>query len=133
MKNSIIQAVRFFIIGIISMSLHFCVFSILIHLDMPPLSANVISFIVAFQMSFWGHFLWSFYQNGVSRSTAVLRFFLVAIGSFVVNELMMASLLRWTTFDPQKSLIIVLFTVAGGTFLLSKFWAFSTKDAECIV
>ena len=125
MKQLRKQAGRFFIVGILAMATHFAVFSTLTHLGIAPLIANALAFTVAFQVSFWGHFLWSFQMVNTPRFVALRRFLLVAIGSFLVNEVMLAALLKWTPLPDKLALLIVLFTVAGGTFLLSKFWAFS--------
>jgi len=104
---------------------HFVIFYILDHLKINPYIANLLAFIVAFQVSFWGHFAWSFQESDIPRNTAMLRFFIVAIVSFLINELMLAGLLEFTQLSHSIDLLIVLFTVAGGTFLFSKFWAFS--------
>ncbi len=125
MKVLLYQASRFFVVGLLAMATHFAIFSLLIRHNMAPLVANVLAFLGAFQVSFWGHFYWSFRGMQASRRSAMVKFFAVATGSFLINEAMLATLLRWTALSSQIALLITLFTVALMTFLLSRFWAFA--------
>jgi len=129
MKLLLRQAARFLVVGLLAMGTHFLCFSVISEcFELNPLFVNVIAFLVAFQVSFWGHFKWSFSESKNARGPAMMRFFVVSVGSFLVNEMMFAGLLKWTDLPEKLSLLIVLFTVAGGTFLWSKFWAFSHKN-----
>lgn len=90
-----------------------------------PLWANVLGFAVAFQVSFLGHWRWSFRQQNARWQQALPRFAVVASTSFGCNELMLAGLLRWTAWPVPVSLALVLVAVASLTFVLSRFWAFA--------
>jgi len=125
MKQLIQQATRFLIVGLAAMATHFLTFILLSPTGLHPLIENIIAFLVAFQVSFWGHFKWSFKESNRSKRSAKIRFFILAIGGFILNEAMFALLLNSTHLPERLALLIVLFTVAGGTFLFSKFWAFS--------
>jgi len=127
MKLLIQQAARFLVVGLLAMGTHFLVFLVISHFGVAALIGNVIAFVVAFQVSFWGHFKWSFRESGNAKVPAMIRFFTVSVSGFIVNELMFAALLEWTPLPEKWALLIVLFSVAGGTFLWSKFWAFSHK------
>ena len=130
MKLLIQQATRFLVVGLLAMGTHFFIFVISRHFGVTALVANVIAFLVAFQVSFMGHFKWSFRDSGNAKGVAMTRFFTVSVGSFIVNELMFGALLKWTSLPEKLALLMVLLTVAGGTFLWSKFWAFSHKRNE---
>lgn len=129
MKRLILQATRFFLVGLSATATHFFVFFILMRFEINPLIANVFAFLIAFQVSFFGHFSWSFKDSDSPRRLAKQRFFIISIGSFLVNEAMLAGLLQWSTLGNEAALLIVLFSVAGATFLFSKFWAFSHKPS----
>jgi putative flippase GtrA len=129
MKSLIFQAARFFIVGLAAMATHFLTFVLLQPSGIHPLVVNIIAFLVAFQVSFYGHFKWSFKESNRSKRSAMIRFFILALGGFLINESLFALLLTFTPLPEKLALLIVLFTVAGGTFLFSKFWAFSHHSA----
>ncbi len=79
---------------------------------------------VAFIVSYNGHAALTFSQAQARGWATVARFFAVACGSFVANELLYAAALRWLPWNYLASLALVLVLVAAGTFVLSKFWAF---------
>ena len=112
------------VVGLCAMAVHFLLTVVFVSLDVPPLVANGLTFLGAFQISFWGHSSWSFVDICGPRGKSMLRFFAVAIGSFALNEVLFAALLHWTDLPYQLALAMVLGFVAGITFLLSKFWAF---------
>lgn len=119
---------RFGLVGIVAAAVHYCVALLLMAFVVSPLLANVVGYLVAFQVSFLGHFQWSFAESNVPRKTAMRRFFSVSLFSFLVNEALFAMLLKWSLFSPQVALLLVLFTVAAFTFLLSKCWAFKSSQ-----
>ncbi len=118
------QLLRFGIVGTGAMFLHWLVVIILVHLSMAPLVANVIGFICAFQLSYWGHRQWTFNAGALSHRQTLLRFVTVSCSSFMINETMYFVLLRYTALDYRLALVIVLLTVAALTYLLSRQWAF---------
>ena len=101
---------------------------VLVPLGSPPLVANVFAFLLAFQVSYLGHhrFTFSAAEAPVARSRR--RFFLVALGSFLVNEAMYALLLRYTELDYRMALVLVLVTVAALTFVSARQWAFAGEE-----
>lgn len=48
----------------------------------------------------------------------------VSLLSFAANQLLYLSLLRFTALDYRASLVIVLITVAAGTFAATRGWVF---------
>ncbi|MCP5538282.1 MAG: GtrA family protein [Akkermansiaceae bacterium] len=122
------QASRFGIVGIIAMIAHFALVVVFVNLSIPPLIANVIAFLGAFQISYWGHVSWSFAEASSPRGSSLRRFFMVATSSFLLNEILFAILLEFTSLTYQTALILVLTFVAGLTFFLSRHWAFAHQD-----
>ncbi|MBV8045735.1 MAG: GtrA family protein [Paludibacterium sp.] len=123
------QLLWFGVVGISALVVHYLmVTAVLTPLGLAPLVANIAAFLVAFQVSYWGHRHLTFGQSGVSHRHALPRFFGVACLSFAVNEGLYALLLRFTALDYRVSLLIVLFAVAALTFVLSKLWAFRARS-----
>jgi putative flippase GtrA len=90
-----------------------------------PLFANVLGWLVAFMVSFSGHFWLTFQGHGVSIGRAALRFAMVSALGFGVNEAAYAVLLRWSNGRHYAlGLAAVLVVVAGMTYVLSRHWAF---------
>jgi putative flippase GtrA len=125
MTSLLKQAFRFGIVGVIAMIAHFTLVVVFVNLSVAPLLANVIAFLGAFQISYWGHVSWSFAEAEAPRRNSLKRFFMVATSSFLLNEILFAALLEFTHLTYQTSLIIVLTFVAGLTFFLSRHWAFA--------
>jgi len=96
---------------------------------MNPLVANVIGFLCASGVSYFGHKNYTFEARDHAHSTALLRFFGVAIMGFAINESLYAVLLQNTALHYMVSLTIAKIVAAVGTYLLLNYWAFYRKDA----
>ncbi|WP_046157567.1 GtrA family protein [Chromobacterium vaccinii] len=121
------QLFWFGVVGVSAMLLHFALVTlVLVPQGVPPLVANVLGFLGAFQLSYWGHRRFTFEAGHVPHRQALPRFFGVSCLSFCVNEAMYFALLRYAPLDYRVSLAIVLFAVAALTFLLGKLWAFAS-------
>ena len=116
-------------VGLSAMAVHLAsVALVLVPLGLSPLMANVIAFLIAFQVSHAGHRRFTFSHHDAPASQSRWRFFAVACFSFAVNELMYAALLRFTTLDYRVALFIVLVLVAALTYVSSRAWAFAPAD-----
>ena len=124
------QLFWFGVVGVTAMLVHLGTVSLLfVPWGLHPLAANVLGFLIAFQVSHTGHRAFTFNDSTASASHTRLRFFAVAVGSFLVNEAMYASLLHFTSLDYRIALAIVLVVVAALTFFLARNWAFAAQDA----
>ena len=124
------QLLQFVLVGGSAAATHLAVVALLVsQLNMPPLSANVLAFLVAFVVSYNGHALLTFSAAQAKGWPAVARFFAVACLAFVANELLYYIALNWLHWHYFWSLALVLVLVAAGTFVLSKFWAFKSRSA----
>lgn len=90
-----------------------------------PLLANVFAFLIAFQVSYYGHKLWTF-SSEAKHSHAMSKFLVVATLSFILNEGLYSYFLHEFNLNYLVTLIIVLLIVPPVTFILSKFWAFAS-------
>lgn len=128
--RSLPQLLQFVLVGGSAAATHLAVVSLLVLLfGMPPLSANVLAFLVAFVVSYNGHALLTFSASQARGWPVVARFSAVACLSFVANELLYYIALNWLHWHYFWSLAAVLVLVAIGTFVMSKFWAFKARKA----
>lgn len=123
-----LQLIKFGIVGVAAMAVHFIVVIVLVSFKCHPLVANLGGFLVAFQVSYAGHSLWTFELTGKNNKKQKLRFFTVAVLGFLINELSYLFLLRFLNLDYRLALILVLILVSALTFILSRFWAFRESE-----
>jgi len=115
----------YIIVGCCAAAVHFCIVLLLVqYFHWSPLLANLLAFVIAFQVSYLGHRFWTFPDTALTHQQSLPRFFLVASGSFLINEAMYYFLLNYTPLPYWLSLGIVLVLVAVITFISSRLWAF---------
>lgn len=119
------QVLWFIVVGCCAAATHWLVTVGVVGLaGTPPLLANVCGWLVAFTVSFSGHYFLTFRHQKAPLATAAWRFFLVSAAGFAINELAYAALLAVSTWRYDVLLAIVLVGVAGATFVASRLWAF---------
>lgn len=120
------EALCFIIVGVSALLTHWLVVILLVSAaGLPPLVANVFAFLVAFNVSYFGHRHLTFNASERSHRQTLPRFATVAASSFLVNEALYWLLLNFTPLRYDLAMLLVLGTVAGMTYLLGKFWAFA--------
>ncbi|MAK55264.1 MAG: sugar translocase [Pusillimonas sp.] len=125
MKSTLKQLVWFVAVGCSAAATHWLVVVAFVSgLHTAPLLANVIGWLVAFSVSFTGHYLLTFRHQHAPLWQAVRRFFLVSALGFTVNEASYALLLSATTIRYDILLAFILIAIAVLTFILGRFWAF---------
>lgn len=126
-KANLGQLMRFGIVGVGATLTHLCVAILLIKaFSTPPLLANLIAFLMAFIVSFGGHYIWTFSRPG-HHGRAVVRFFVTAFSGFLTNTVVLAALLRDGRLTEVQSLIIAVTIIPVVTYLISRFWAFKAS------
>ena len=122
------QLFWFVIVGTSAAAVHWLVVVALVSgMALHPLLANIAGWLVAFMVSFTGHYQLTFRRHDTTATAAMRRFFLLSAAGFLINETTYALLLKFTTIDYQWLLAGVLIAVAVLTFLIGKFWAFAPK------
>lgn len=119
------RPVAFVLVGCAAFAMHFSVVSALVPAGLPPLVANVVGFLCAFGVSYFGHERWSFPARMRDSARAVRRFFVVASCGFAFNEVLYGVLLGLTGLGYRLALFAVLLLTAVATFVASRFWAFA--------
>lgn len=89
-----------------------------------PLWANLIGWLVAFGVSFSGHYHLTFRYQRAGVAQAIRRFFVISACGFLINEISYAVLLANTSIRYDALLMGILIAVAGATFIASRFWGF---------
>ena len=119
------QLIRFGVVGTTSAAVNLFLVILLVELlNLHPLIANIFAFAIAFNVSYIGHYYWSFAAEHTRHKASIPRFLLVAITSFALNEGLFFVFLSIFHLYYILALFIVLLIVPLFTFTLSKFWAF---------
>ncbi len=118
------QVCRFGIVGLTAACIHFMTVILLVqNFMLPPLSANIFGFMFSFQISYWGHRLWTFSTTEVLHRVTFSRLLFLQIMNFCANELLFYIFLTLNLPYPL-ALIIVLAVLPIFTFFSSKVWIF---------
>jgi len=118
------QLLRFGIVGLTAAALHFSiVVGAVEYLALLPLIANVFAFAFAFQISYWGHRLWTFAGTTSLHREAFPKLMLIQVINFAANESLFYIFLNLNLPYPV-ALLIVLTTLPVFTFISSKLWVF---------
>jgi len=119
------HAIRFGVVGGLASLIHMLIGVTLIHSGWSALLANPVAFVIAFGVSFLGHYGFTFTDQRSPFATSLIRFAVVACGGFALNESLLA-LLVWTDAVSQMTaLVISTASAAAVTFFASKNWAFN--------
>ena len=118
------QIFRFGIVGLIAASIHFLTVVLLVqNFFLAPLTANIFGFMISFQVSYWGHRLWTFQETVALHRVTFAKLFLVQALNFSANEILFYIFLALQLPYPL-ALIIVLAILPIFTFVTSKLWVF---------
>jgi len=88
-----------------------------------PLVANIVGFLIAFNLSFQGHKKLTFSRLHNQKRLSLPHYFLIATSAFAVNESLYFLFLHYTGLNYIFSLILVLGLVSVYSYILSRFWA----------
>lgn len=126
MPKIIRQLSWFIVVGSTAALVHWVVaVAVVMVFGIAPLVANVFGWLVAFGVSFAGHYRYTFRLEGRHWPRAALRFFGVSACGFALNEVLYFYLLRTTPIPYDILLALVLIIVAFFTFVASRLWAFA--------
>lgn len=101
----------------------FIVLALVSALEIQPLHANILGFLIAFNVSFFGHKYLTFSELHDQKQLSLPHFFMVAVSSGMMNEALYFLFLRFTHLNYIVALILVLGLISIYTFMLSRFWA----------
>ncbi len=101
----------------------FIVFQLVSLWQTQPLIANIIAFLIAFNVSFLGHKYLTFSQLQDDKQLSLPHFFLVASSAGLLNEFLYYLALKFTPLNYLVALILVLGLVSLYSYLISRHWA----------
>lgn len=116
---------RFIFIGSLAAATNFFLVWALVQLGhLTPLLANFFSFLIAFQVSYFGHQKITFSHTSSPHYRALPLFFITACTGLAINEIIYAFLLHILKINYLIAIIITMLLVSIYTFLLSKVFIF---------
>ena len=119
------QSFYFLIIGGLAAFVNFILVLITVHLGLAkPLIANFFAFLIAFNVSYFGHRFLTFSMTTQSHTKAAAQFFINALIGLVLNEIIYSALLHLLHMQYLVALFITMGLVAIYTFVVSKFLIF---------
>ncbi len=122
------QISRFAVIGLIATGVHLTVAGFAHYgLGMTPLVANFVAFLVAFGVSFTGHYFWTFGQTSSVRS-AMVRFFLVSVSGLAINQAIVWIVVNVMGQSFLLAMALAVLIIPVASFVSSKFWAFKAQS-----
>jgi putative flippase GtrA len=115
---------RFAIVGVLATIVHIgIVWALIVYAELHTFVANFVAFLMAFTVSFSGHYYWTFYSKN-NRWRAIKRFFFIAASAFMVNNIVLAGLLSVEQITPVFAAICAVFVIPVFTYVLSRLWVF---------
>ena len=123
--NEVKALSRFGIVGILATLTHILVvIGLSVMTALHPVIMNSLAFCIAFIVSAYGHMRFTFNFKG-NRTYAVAKFFIVALLSLGLSNLVLYSLAESNLVRIEIAQAAAIFVVPVFSFLASKFWAFS--------
>ncbi len=118
-----VELFRFGCVGVVAASVHFSIVMIAVSVgNMLPLVANVFAFAIAFQVSYWGHRLFTF-KADTAHGEAFPKLMLVQLINLALNESLFYIFLSFDLPYPL-ALFITLSILPLFTFFSARFWVF---------
>ena len=124
------QLMRFGVIGVLAAVTHYCIAIYLTDHQVAAGWANLVAFIIAFWVSYFGHRYFSFDAGDVSHQQTLPRFILVAVFGFILNESLLLLMLHFTKISIALGLPFIIVITAIFTFILSRQFAFNTSGTR---
>lgn len=115
---------RFGFVGLSAMGTHIAVANaVLAYAVASAYVASLAGFLVAFGVSYLGHYHFTF-GVGQGHTKALPRFFLIAVSGFLASLVVLKVIAVYFNFAPAISLTISILVIPGLTYLAARAWAF---------
>ena len=127
-----LQVVRFGIVGVAATLTHAGV-ALLAHaaLGLPPLRANVMGFLVAFAVSYGGHYHWTF-RSGLPHRTSLPRFLLVSACVFLASQFIVWGATGPLGLGMTAAMGIVTLVAPLTSFIVNRAWTFTRTSRNAL-
>ncbi|MFS0758104.1 GtrA family protein [Noviherbaspirillum sp. 1P10PC] len=127
-KNTVVQAMRFAVVGIASNALGFCWYLLLTWLGMGPKTAMSLLYLIGTLQTFVFNKRWSFQYHGTDKMVLVRYLATYGFG-YALNLVMLIILVDYANLPHLIVQATMIVAVAGLTFILQKFWVFAPSNA----
>ena len=117
-----IQLARFGAVGLTGFAINLAVYKALLGLGAHKAAA--VSFVVAAASNYWWNRHWTFAGQKGSFALQGVRFYVVSIAAFAVNQLWLAVFLDWLHWGKVVSQALAIILVTPLNFLGNKLWSF---------
>ena len=125
-KDGILQIARFMTVGVMAAVVHLTVVVSLVQgYSLEPLMANIAGFMIAFQVSYFGHRLWTFNMTEALHHEAYPKLVVVQVVNFAMNEALYYYFLSLHV-PYGVALLVVLAILPVFTFVVNKFWVYQS-------
>ena len=125
MRQTLGEMVRFGVIGIVATFVHVGMVVFLVEVpDLEPVWANVLAFLTALSVSYFGNFHWTFAAEG-QHGRRVPRFVCTQTFGFASSQTIMFVVVEVLRMHYGIALTAVLMTVPLVSYLLSRKWVFA--------
>ncbi len=130
LNETIGQLMRFGVIGGLAALTHYGIAIFLTSQQVTAAWANLVAFVIAFWVSYFGHRYFSFEAGEVSHQQTLPRFILVAVFGFILNESLLLLMLHFSKISMALGLPFIIILTAIFTFILSRQFAFNTSGTR---
>jgi putative flippase GtrA len=117
-----IQLFKFGVVGVTGFAINLAVYKLL--LGMGAHKAAAVSFVVAAASNYWWNRHWTFAGQKGSFALQGMRFYIVSLVAFAVNQLWLAVFLDWWHWGKVVSQALAIILVTPLNFLGNKLWSF---------
>ena len=117
-----VQLFKFGVVGATGFAINLGVYKLL--LGIGAHWAAAVSFVVAAASNYWWNRHWTFAGQKGSFALQGMRFYVVSIAAFAVNQLWLAVFLDWLHWGKVVSQALAIILVTPLNFLGNKLWSF---------
>ena len=124
LRKKLLHLLTFGGVGLVAGLVHAVIGIALVRLQiLEPFFANIVAFSVAFWVSYFGHYRFTF-KSSNSQKMASVRFFITAILGLLLNQACIYVFVYLVGISYELSLVITFMLVSINTYLVSKYWVF---------
>lgn len=117
-----IQLAKFGGVGLSGFAINFAIYDAL--LGIGAHKAAAVSFVVSAASNYWWNRHWTFAGQKGSFAMQGMRFYVVSLVAFGVNQLWLAVFLDWLGWGKRISEVVAIILVVPLNFLGNKLWSF---------
>lgn len=128
--HDLAMAARFGLVGLAATGTHMLALHLFLErAALPLLPSNTLAFLLAFGVSFSGHYVWTFRAPGAPLRAAG-RFLVIAGIAFLCNTLALLAVNASGYLSPFHASLAAILVIPPTTFVASRLWGFRTTQSS---